>query len=114
MPRLVRLYMISILIGLVLALAFTGLLVALDIGGLRRLVLGSAAGWLGALMLVVFNTIVFSGVQFGIAVMQLAAPESPGSGRREPPRNARRVPYVCACGCGTTLWADASLPHLRP
>lgn len=82
MPRLVRLYILSVLIGIVLALVFTGLLVWLDVGGLRRLLLGSPSGWLGLGLLVFFNSIVFAGVQFGIAVMRLADPPEPGSGKR--------------------------------
>lgn len=97
MPRLVRLYVVSVLIGFALATLFTALLLVLDIAGLRHLVLGSPAGWLAAVMLVVFNSIVFSGVQFGIAVMRLADDEPPSRGRaahlRGPLRPAvQRVP----------------------
>lgn len=81
MPRLVRLYIVNVLIGLVLAVCFTGLLLLLDVGGLRHLVLGSASGWLAGLMLIVFNCIVFSGVQFGFAIMRLADSPPPSGGR---------------------------------
>ncbi|MBU3030290.1 hypothetical protein [Paracoccus marinaquae] len=91
MTRLVRLYLVSILIGFALALAFTALLLLLDVAGLRNLVLGSSSGWLGALMLVFFNTILFAGVQFGIAVMRMAEPEEPRGGRR-----VRRLPMIPA------------------
>lgn len=84
MPRLVRLYVISVLIGLLLSILFTVLLLALDVGSLRHLVLGSPAGWLAGLMLVIFNTIVFAGVQFGIAVMALAESKPPRGGHRAP------------------------------
>lgn len=80
MPKLVRLYIVNVLIGLCLAVVFTGLLVALDVAHLRHLILSSPSGWLAALMLVVFNTIVFAGVQFGIAVMRMAEPPEPPSG----------------------------------
>lgn len=89
MPQLVRLYLVSILIGFALALSFTALLVLLDVAGLRNLVLGSSAGWLGALMLVFFNTILFSGVQFGIAVMRMAEPQEPRGGK--PGRRPRMI-----------------------
>lgn len=84
MPRLVRLYVVSVLIGFALAALFTALLLALDIAGLRHLVLGSPAGWLAGVMLVLFNSIVFSGVQFGIAIMRLADDRPPSGGRRAP------------------------------
>lgn len=82
MPRLVRLYLINIAIGFLLALAFTGLLLWLDVAHLRRLIMGSSVGWLAALMLVVFNTIVFAGVQFGIAIMRMAEDDGPKGGNR--------------------------------
>lgn len=82
MPRLVRLYIVSVLIGAALAIIFTSLLVALDVAGLRHLLLGSPSGWLATGMLVIFNTIVFSGAQFGIAVMRLADERPPSAGRR--------------------------------
>lgn len=81
MPRLVRLYILNIAIGFVLALCFTGLLIWLDVAHLRHLILGSPAGWLAALMLVIFNTIVFAGVQFGIAIMRMAEDDKPSGGR---------------------------------
>ncbi|MCF3974451.1 hypothetical protein [Paracoccus salsus] len=82
MPRLVRLYVKSVLIGLALALSFTILLLVLDVGGLGRLVLASPVGWLAALMLVIFNAIVFSGVQFAFAIMRLADSPPAGGGRQ--------------------------------
>lgn len=82
MPRLVRLYIISALVGLGLSVLFVLLLMLLDVAGLRHLVLGSRVGWLAGLMLIIFNMIVFTGVQFGIAVMRLAdsSPPSRGAG----------------------------------
>lgn len=83
MPRLVRLYILSIAIGFVLALAFTGLLLALDVAGLRHLVGATSGGWIAVLMLVVFHTILFSGVQFGIRIMLMADDDRPGGGIRQ-------------------------------
>lgn len=79
MPELVRLYLRNILIGFLLALVFTGLLIGLDVANLRHLTLETRGGWLGIVMLVIFNTIVFAGVQFAIAVMRMA---DPGDGPR--------------------------------
>ena len=90
MPKLVRLYITQVLIGFGLALAFVGLLLALDVAGLRHLVLETRSGWLGGVMLVVFNGVVFAGVQFGIAIMRMATPEE-----SDPPRGTRlRAPEV--------------------
>ena len=91
MPKLVRLYIRNVLAGFALAAVFTGLLIWLDVGGLRHLILGTPDGPLAAVLLVVFNGIVFAGVQFGIAVMRLAEPrDGAGGGRRAPA--ARPVP----------------------
>lgn len=85
MPELVHLYIRNILLGGVLALVFTVALVALDVAGLRHLTLETSGGWLALVMLVVFNTILFAGVQFGIAVMRMAEPEAgPRGGTRAP------------------------------
>ncbi|WP_199260487.1 hypothetical protein [Paracoccus binzhouensis] len=83
MPQLVRLYLVSIAIGFALALAFTGLLLALDVAGLRHLTAATRGGWIAVLMLVVFHTILFSGVQFGIRVMLMAQGEGPRGGLRQ-------------------------------
>ena len=76
MPKLIRLYITSTLAGFALALTFVALLLALDVANLRHLVLGTQTGWLGGLLLVAFNGIVFAGVQFGIAIMRMADPGS--------------------------------------
>ena len=84
MPKLIRLYLVSVAAGFGLAAAFVALLLWADVGGLRHLVLGTDGGWLGGVMLFAFNGIVFAGVQFGVAVMRLAEPEDdrPAGGLR--------------------------------
>lgn len=94
MPRLVQLYILSIAIGFVLALAFTGLLLALDVASLRHLVFATRGGWIAVLMLVVFHTVLFSGVQFGIRIMLMAGGDGPHGGRRRPLRV--RIPALAA------------------
>lgn len=87
MPKLVRLYIQSVAIGFALSTAFTAGLMALDLGGIGHLVMGSDIGWVAALMLVVFNGIVFSAVQFAFRVMIMAeTDDAPRGGRgvREP------------------------------
>ncbi len=84
MPKLVRLYIVNVAIGFALAFAFVSAIVWLDVGGLRHLVTGTEMGWLAFLMMVVFNGIVFAGVQFAYAVMSLAEPEGgPKGGKKQ-------------------------------
>ncbi len=89
MPKLVRLYLQSVVTGFVLAVAFTGLLIWLDIAGLGHLIAGSDIGLMSAFLLVFFNGIVFSSVQFGIVVMSLGDDEGPHGGLRD---HARMIP----------------------
>jgi hypothetical protein len=71
MPDLVRLYIRQTIAGFALATAFVALLLGADVGGLRHLILGSDVAVLATGMLVMFNGIVFSGVQFAIAIMRM-------------------------------------------
>ncbi|MHC0054882.1 hypothetical protein [Actibacterium sp. D379-3] len=72
MPELVRLYIKQTIIGFLLSGVFVAMLLWADVANLWHLVSGSSAGWLAGFMLFMFNGIVFSGVQFGIAVMRMA------------------------------------------
>ncbi len=95
MPKLIRLYIANVAIGFALAGAFVGLLLWLDVAGLRHLILGTSMGWLGGLMLWAFNGVVFAGVQFGIAVMRMAEREDdPPRGLREPAARLAEVPAL--------------------
>lgn len=95
MPQLVRLYIVSIAIGFALALAFTALLLAMDVAGLRHLVGATRGGWIAVLMLVVFHTVLFSGVQFGIRIMLMASDGGAGGGLRQRiRRKAASVPAL--------------------
>lgn len=83
MPKLIRLYIQSIAIGFALSSVFLALMLWQDVAGLRHLILGSDMGWLAAIMVIVFNGIVFSGAQFSIAIMGMAdRDEGPKGGRR--------------------------------
>lgn len=85
MPKLIALYIRSVAIGFGLSALFLGLLLWQDISGLRGLILGSDMGLVAAAMILVFNGIVFAGVQFAIAVMKLADDDSgPKGGKRQP------------------------------
>ncbi|MFM2355556.1 MAG: hypothetical protein RLZZ528_1292 [Pseudomonadota bacterium] len=84
MPVLVRMYIRHVLIGFVLSVIFTGLLFWLNVGNLWHLVNATSGGYVAVAMLLVFNTIVFGGVQFGIAVMRMGdSDDPPGGGRRD-------------------------------
>lgn len=72
MPKLVRLYVQSIVVGLALSVLFLGALIWLDIGGLGGLILGSDTGLVAAAMLIVFNGIIFAGAQFAYVIMRMA------------------------------------------
>ena len=82
MPKLLRLYLISIAVGGSLAVIFTALLLAFDIAHLRHLVTSTNGGFIAVIMLIAFHTILFSGVQFGYAVMRLARSDNDGRGKR--------------------------------
>lgn len=78
MPKLIKLYIVNVLIGFAISALFLGLVLALDIAGLRHLVLETPSGWIAGLMFFLSNGIVFAGVQFAIAVMSLAEPQDKG------------------------------------
>jgi len=84
MPELVRLYIRQVLIGICLAIVFTGLLLWLDVAHLRHLVLADRAGWVAVVMLVVFNSIVFGGVQFAMTIMGMAERDDRPRGPKAP------------------------------
>ena len=83
MPKLVRLYILSIAIGFALAAVFVGLLTALDVAGLQHLMGTTRGGWIAVLMLVFFHGILFSGVQFAIRIMLMAEDDGPKGGLRQ-------------------------------
>ncbi len=90
MPALIRLYIQSVLIGFALSAAFATVLIWLDVMGIGHLILTSPQGWIAALMLFVFNGIIFAGVQFGLRVMMMAeVDEGPRGGLRQ---TSRTVP----------------------
>ncbi len=87
MPPLVRLYIQSIGFGFGISAVFTAGLMWFDVAGIGHLVLGSDIGWVAAGMLIVFNGIVFSAVQFAFRIMGMAEDDegpTKGHGAREP------------------------------
>ncbi|WP_372884180.1 hypothetical protein [Shimia sp.] len=83
MPPLVRLYIRQVITGFGLSAIFVAPLLYFDVANLWHLVRSTSGGGVAVVMLVVFNGIVFAGVQFAIAVMGLAEGGGPGGGRRQ-------------------------------
>lgn len=77
MPKLIKLYIVNVLIGFGISGLFLGLVLALDVAGLRHLVLDTPSGWIAGLLFFLSNGVVFAGVQFAIAVMNLAEDDTP-------------------------------------
>lgn len=80
MPQLIRLYIRQVAIGFALSVGFVAALVGLDVAGIGRLVLNSDMGAVAVTMLIVFNGLVFAGVQFAFAVMRLGDGGQDGGG----------------------------------
>lgn len=90
MPPLVKVYIRQCVFGLALSVVFVAGLIALDVAHLRHLVTSSDVGILAVCLLVLFNGIVFAGVQFAIAIMGMQErPEPPSGGRRQTGANPR-------------------------
>ncbi|MBS3979081.1 MAG: hypothetical protein KGZ77_04695 [Rhodobacteraceae bacterium] len=87
MPALIRVYIQSVVLGFGIAGAFTAGLMWFDLAGLGHLVMASDIGWVAAAMLVIFNGIVFSAVQFAFRIMNMAEDDAGpkgGHGAPEP------------------------------
>lgn len=94
MSELVRFYIRNCLWGFVAAFGFTAMIVGLDVAGLGHLVLNVKGGFLAAILLFVFNGLVFGGAQFGIAVMGLGCEDDdePSDGHPLPEPAAIPIP----------------------
>lgn len=78
MPELVKLYIRHALIGAGIAAMFTIALYALNVANLRHLVNAVDGGYVALVLLLAGNVIIFSGVQFAVAVMLMAdKPQKP-------------------------------------
>ncbi|CUH75850.1 hypothetical protein [Tropicibacter naphthalenivorans] len=82
MPKLIRMYITQVIAGFGLSALFVGALLWFNVANLWHLVSGSDAGVVAAVMLWVFNGIVFAGVQFGIAIMRMGDDDRPAGGKR--------------------------------
>jgi hypothetical protein len=102
MPKLIRLYIVNVAIGFVIALAFVSAIVFFDVANLRHLVMETEMGWLAFIMMVVFNGIVFAGVQFAYAVMSLAEKDDTPKGGKKQGVMAELAPVRIAAQTGAT------------
>lgn len=72
MPRVIRLYIKSALIGFFVAGVFVALIIGFNVANLGHLILTSDIGIMATIAFWVLNGIVFSGVQFAFSVTQMA------------------------------------------
>lgn len=75
MQNLVRLFIVSVLIGFTISAVFTAVLLIFDIAGLRHLLLDTGHAVLATTMIFAFSGTLFGGVQFALAVTALADAE---------------------------------------
>ncbi len=76
MPRVFRLYLLSALNGFGIALVFVGLILVFNVANLRHLVATSDVGVMATVAFWILNGIVFSGVQFALALSQQVRAEN--------------------------------------
>ena len=84
MPPIFRFYLRQVVIGFALAAILVATLLWLNTGNLWHLVTHSDVGVLAVGLLWVFNGLVLSGAQFGVAVMLLTENDKPPGGRQVP------------------------------
>ena len=84
--RLLKYLAINGVIGVAIAVIAVGGLLALDVHGLRRLILGDASPVLTVLLLLFGFVVTFASVAMGTAIMMLGRPPDPpdGGGTRTP------------------------------
>jgi hypothetical protein len=93
MPKLIRLYILSIATGFAISAVFLEVMLWLDVAHLRHLVWQTPMGWLAGFMIFASNGIVFAGVQFAIRIMGMAEDEDgPKGGNRAPLTDLTPVP----------------------
>lgn len=106
MPKLIRLYMQQVAVGFALSALFLALLLGLNIANLWHLVTSTQGGLVAAVMLWVFNGIVFAGVQFGITIMRLAEED-------DTPRGGHRQGVPVAVKVAATRTVPQQMPRSR-
>ncbi|WP_425044028.1 hypothetical protein [Primorskyibacter sp. S87] len=111
MPKLVRLYIHQVLIGFAVAAGFVALLLWLNVANLWDLVGRSDSGLLAVFILWFMNGIVFAGVQFAWAVMNLA--EKQGGPRRGSPVATEFKPVLAKAEAPQGMGSRGTRPKHR-
>jgi len=81
MPDHIRFILRHAAFGVVIALAFVGMLLVLNVANLRHLVTHTDEGPIALAMLVVFCTITFGAAQIGYKIMTLGADDDDRAGK---------------------------------
>ena len=92
LPRLVRVYIVQCMIGFALSAIFTALVLINNVANIGHLVRAVEGGPLAVFVFFFLNGIVFSGVQFGIAIMRMGTDEDDRSGGPRIPELAEPQP----------------------
>lgn len=93
MPDHIKMIIRHGLYGFLIALAFVGGLLALNVANLWHLVTHTAEGPIAVVMLIVFCTITFGSVQIGYKIMSMGEEgDEPRGGRRDPVRVFDAIP----------------------
>ena len=106
LPRVVRLYILSCMIGFVLSAVFTAGVLWLDIAGIGHLVQSVSGGYLAAIVFFMLNGIVFAGVETGIAIMMMDYDDDDSS-----PRRGVAMPVLVPATIRKRQRQDARLRH---
>jgi hypothetical protein len=92
MPDLIRLYITSVATGFLIAAGVVAGLLWFNVANLGHLVATSDVGLMAALLLWLFNGIVFAGVQFAIAIMGMADDDDDDDDGGHPAYDAVLIP----------------------
>lgn len=92
MPQLLKFLLLNTAIGFTAAFAFVAGLIALDINGLRTLILNSDMGGVAFGLLSFFTGLTFASVQMGIAVMRLSRADGNSDAKRDRDGDDDRFP----------------------
>jgi len=100
MPKLIKLYILHVIIGFAIAAAFVAMLLWFNVMNLWHLISTSDVGVLAVVILWFAHGIVFAGVQFAWAVMGLAEKPGGGSGGKRQSVAQKPVPVPYSAGEG--------------
>ena len=84
MPDHIKFLLRHAVFGAVIAVAFVGALLAMNVANMRHLVLNTADGPLALAVMTVFFWITFASVQIGIRIMMMAGDDNQDGGTRAP------------------------------